>query len=110
MEGVGSTYGCGLWSIKVGWDEFKQYIKSEVEDGNCVKFWHDMLSGDDALKELFPLYAIAIDKEASINSCLEGQEGGIRSWNSRIICDFNHWELELGILIYFGNFVLLHPK
>lgn len=110
MEGVGSTYGCGLWSIKVGWDEFKQYITSEVEDGNCVKFWHDMLSGDDALKELFPLYAIAIDKEASVNSCLEGQEGGIRSWNSRIICDFNHWELELGILIYFGNFVLLHPK
>lgn len=110
MEGVGSTYGCGLWSIKVGWDEFKQYIKSEVEDGNCVKFWHDMLSGDDALKELFPLYAIAIDKEASVNSCLEGQEGGIRSWNSRIICDFNHWELELGVLIYFENFVLLQPK
>jgi hypothetical protein len=71
---------CSPWrSIRVGWDNFSQFVYFEV--GNCtrIRFWHDIWCGTHSLKEWDPdLYACSVDQNASVQSILDrhmGREG-----------------------------------
>ncbi len=50
-----------------GLDRFEELVKYDVKDCNRVRFWHDKWCRRNFLTELYPkLYAIALDKEASV--------------------------------------------
>ena len=47
--------GASLWKhIRSGWSNFSRFIKFEVGNGLCIKFWQDPWCGDLILKEAFP--------------------------------------------------------
>ena len=57
-----------------GLDRILEFVKYDVGDANCVRFWHDKWCGENSLKEPYmELYTITIDKEASVHFGLEGQ-------------------------------------
>ena len=84
-------YRVGLWkNIKRAWGIFSSHTKFEVRDGYKVRFWHNLLCGNKALKEAFPyLYGIACAKDASVSTYLELYVGS-NQWNisfARVVLD-----------------------
>lgn len=85
MEGY--MWGMGLFLL---------FFRFEVWDASRVKFWTNCWCVDRSLKDLFSdLFALAVDKEASVASYLGNlYEGEDWHWNPQLIQFFQNWELE----------------
>ena len=58
-------------------DRFFQCLHFKVGVGGRIKFWHKCWCGDQPSKMRFPmLFETALDKDASMESLIEIQEGG----------------------------------
>jgi hypothetical protein len=65
---VHGSYGVGLWkNIRRGWVEFSSHTRFEVGDGFKIRFWHDVLCRDHAVKAAFlELFNLARCKDTSV--------------------------------------------
>jgi hypothetical protein len=61
-----------------------------------VRFWTNIWCGDHSLKDLYSdLFALAVDKEASIASYLDqSSKLEVRHWNPHFSHSLQDWELE----------------
>ena len=61
-----------------------------------VRFWTNIWCGDHSLKDLYSdLFALAVDKEASIASYLDqSSKLEVRHWNPHFSRPLQDWELE----------------
>ena len=79
----------------MGWEEFSQNIRFEVEVGDRVKLWTDQWCEGSPLQLTFQsVYGIASNKEASVASSLEWL--GIKerkNWDVHFIRRPNEWEM-----------------
>lgn len=47
-------HGVSLWKhIRSGWEIFSRFIKFEVGNDRCIRFWHDLWCGDVILRRRF---------------------------------------------------------
>jgi hypothetical protein len=67
------------------WGIFSNFVFFKVGDGYCIRLWHDVWCGEDALKSsILELYVIARDKEALVSDYLESSRTSI-NWNPSFI-------------------------
>ena len=89
----------------MGSDSFFQHVAFEVGEGNQIRFWYDLWSGDLPLKDLHPdLFECSKeDKEALVFNMLQFQIK-VRCWNLQIHKDFHDWELKAAYFVFDHNY------
>lgn len=68
LERGGGGSWCSLWrSIRVGWDNFLQFVCSKLWASTQVRSWHTIWIGNSSLKEShLDLYACSFDKNTLV--------------------------------------------
>ena len=95
MSGIGhGPYGISLWKlIRKGWEKFQGYIKFEVGNGNCIRFWEDHWCGDHPLGEMFPMvYRVVRQKDVLVAEYLSWHNGAPQ-WDLCLIRNLHDWEV-----------------
>ena len=89
----------------MGSDSFFQHVAFEVGEGNQIRFWYDLWSGDLPLKDLHPdLFECSKeDKEALVFNMLQFQIK-VRCWNLQIHKDFHDWVLKAAYFVFDHNY------
>ncbi|KAG6718914.1 hypothetical protein I3842_04G177000 [Carya illinoinensis] len=93
-EGNG-TYGVGVWKhIRQGWGVFSHQTRLVVGKGTHIKFWRDILCGEEALKDSFPsVFRVACNQEASMADFMVCSRNQIQ-WNVTFSRAAQNWELD----------------
>ena len=88
-QSMSGAYGVCMWkSIRRGWLNFSKFLRYDVGDGTCVKFWANVWCGDSPLKEAFlDLYNISRRRDASVSEVMHYANGRI------------FWDLQLHRLV-----------
>ena len=89
---------------------FFQHVAFEVGEGNQIRFWYDLWSGDLPLEDLYldPFESLEEDKEALVSNMLQFQIEA-RCWNLQIHKDFHDWELKAAYSVFDHNYYQM-PK
>lgn len=68
LERGGGGSWCSLWrSIRVGWDNFLQFVCSKLWASTQVRSWHTIWIGNSSLKEShLDLFACSFDKNTFV--------------------------------------------
>jgi hypothetical protein len=102
VSGIGhGPYGISLWKhIRKGWEKFRGYIKFEVGNGNCIRFWEDHWCGDRPLGEMFPMvYRVVRQKDVLVAEYLSWHNGAPQ-WDLHLNRNLHDWKWHLSRLLW----------
>lgn len=90
VKGGVRTIWIGVWkAIMIGLDSFEKGVRFKVGDGASICVWEDVLCGDKAPKEDFPLlFSLVVDKGAWVGDVMV--EGDSLRWDSLFEREFNY--------------------